>query len=320
MDDSHRWTTTDWSSYAHETEVSARTLRYVDYGEGPVLLLIHGMGGSWQTWLANIPALGEEYRVIAVDLPGFGGSDPLVRGSTFEGYVAALEGLLDALHVRGVAVFGHSLGGLVALSLAAQAPHRVRCVVLVSGGGAELAPLRLALIQAAFRGFRSVVALPGVARLIAKPRVGRLLLWPAVHNARALAPELVREVIPRQIGSGYGDAVRLGGQGLHALRLERVSSPVLLTWGRNDRILPLAVAEKLNSRLEASCLVVFDEVGHCAMFEAPTRFNRLALDFLGLQRFDREETPLRRAPAWAWLAGAPRAQASDDEVGGASAG
>ena len=74
------WTEVDWPEHVHDVSVLGSTTRYVDYGEGPPLLLIHGMAGSWQSWLANIPALGRHHRVITVDLPGFGGSEPLAPG------------------------------------------------------------------------------------------------------------------------------------------------------------------------------------------------------------------------------------------------
>lgn len=275
-----RWTDIDWAPYVRHADVGGARVEYVDYGSGPPLLLVHGMGGRWATWLANIPTLGEHYRVIAVDLPGFGGSEPLPRGADFTAYVDVLLGLLDELGIPSVAVFGHSLGGLVSLTFAELAPERVRCLVLVSGGGAALSRTRLAAIQAVFRVLRVLFAAPGARWLLRRPPVSRALLRPAVHDPRVVPDELVQVMIPASITPGFMDAIRLGGAGLRTLDLARVTAPVLLVWGREDRILPLATAQELLSSLAAGRLVVLDEVGHCAMFEAPEEFHELAEEFL----------------------------------------
>jgi len=299
------WTEIDWDPHMFDVRVLGRTTRYVDFGEGPPLLLIHGMAGSWQSWLANIPELGRRHRVIAVDLPGFGGSEPLAPGSAFGAYAGRLEALLDELGIPSVAVFGHSLGGLVALELAAASPRRVRCAVLVSGGGADLTPVRLSAIQLTFWLFKLVMSVPGMSALVRRSPLGRLLLRPAVYDSRSVPRELLREMIPRTVGAGFMDGVRLGGQGLRALDVSTVSAPVLLAWGREDHILPLSAGHQLEARLREARLVVFDKVGHCAMFEAPRRFNKLAEGFLAAQRSDRGTPAAGRATARSWLAPTP---------------
>ncbi len=314
------WTAIDWSSYVHEARPFGRVTRYVDYGEGPPLLLIHGMGGSWQSWLANIPSLGEQYRVIAVDLSGFGGSDPLPTGAVFNGYADVLECFLDELGISSVAVFGHSLGGLVALTLAARSPERISCVVLVSGGGAELTRLRLAGIRAAFWIMKQLLTLPGVSSWLGRSRVTAALMWPAVHDWREVPIELVWEMFPRSISSGFLDAVRLGASGLHTLDPSAVTAPVLLAWGREDRILPLGVGRQLAASLPNGRLVVFGGVGHCAMFEDPVRFNRLAKSFLAVQRSDEERLAEGRTAVRSWLASHRMDRAdSGEEQGDATA-
>jgi pimeloyl-ACP methyl ester carboxylesterase len=298
------WTAIDWTAYVREVTVHERRIRYVDYGDGPALLLIHGMAGSWQTWLANLPELGLNYRVIAVDLPGFGRSDPLPFGSGFEAYGEMLEGLLDELDIPSVAVFGHSLGGLVALAFAAESPLRVRCLVLVSGGGVELSRARLVMIQSVFHVIRFVLALPGLRRLLRHPRIGRVLIRPAVHDPDDVPEALLREMIPSGVTAGFLDGVRLGGRGLRALDPAQVLAPVLLAWGREDRVLPLRTTRQLQSRLRQATLLVFDRVGHCAMFEQPDAFNSAVQEFLAAQQSDRGVPPADRATARSWIASA----------------
>lgn len=280
MADVGSWVDVDWSAHVHDVIIGGRVLRYLDYGEGPPLLLVHGMAGSWQTWLLNLEALGEHHRVIAVDLPGFGGSQPLAAGSGFSGYVNILRSLLDELGLERAAVFGHSLGGLVALSFAIARPERTACLVLVSAGGVELSVGRLRIIQAAFWLFRLLLLTPGVRRALVRGNGGRFVLSPAVHLWRALPLELVDQMMPRAISSGFMEAVRFGSEQLRELAPERVDAPTLVVWGRRDRILPLAAGRELVARLRRAELVVMNDVGHCAMFEDPVGFDGLALEFL----------------------------------------
>jgi pimeloyl-ACP methyl ester carboxylesterase len=299
---SHGWTDIEWAKYVEEAHPFGRTLRYVDYGDGPPILLVHGMGGSWQSWLANIPSLGERHRVIAVDLPGFGGSDPLPSGAVFAGYADVLEAVLDELGIPSVAVFGHSLGGLVALTLASRSPERVAGVVLVSGGGAELSRMRLAGIRAAFWVMKQLLTMPGISRWLGHSRITRVLMWPAVHDWRKVPLELVWAMFPRSISPGFLEAARLGSAGLRSLNPRAVTAPVLLAWGRQDRILPLSIGRQLEAALPAGRLVVLADVGHCAMFEDPDRFNRLAMRFLERLASDEVEVADVRTAVRPWLA------------------
>ncbi|WP_188113345.1 alpha/beta fold hydrolase [Nocardioides humilatus] len=306
MGTAEAWRGIDWSRHLGEVTVDGRRVKYVDHGDGPPLLLVHGMAGSWETWLANIPALSESHRVIAVDLPGFGGSDPLPEADTFDGYVRTLEVLLDELAIPSVAVVGHSLGGLVALSFAAALPERVRCLVLVSGGGAELSAARLRAIRVVFWCLAAVLTIPGAHRLLTTPAVVRAVTKPAIHSGRDVPVELLRRMMPRRVGPGFMDAVSRGSAQLAALEPRRITAPVLLVWGRHDRILPVATGQQLDRSLLQSRLVVMEEAGHCAMFEQPEEFLALATNFLDMQLIDRKGPATDRASARSWEA--PRAE------------
>src|ERR1700694_5865667 len=101
----------DWDQYKRTVSLDhGERIFFVDIGEGPgpVLLLIHGLGGSWQAWLANIRPLAEAYRVVAVDLPGFGAS-PLVPGCfTFSAYARVMDRFCECLGINSVVAVGHS--------------------------------------------------------------------------------------------------------------------------------------------------------------------------------------------------------------------
>src|SRR5437870_4509006 len=97
------WTAVDWDQYVRDEIVNRRRIRYVDMGEGdgPPLLLVHGTGGSWQSWLLNLGDLSRDRRVIAVDLPGFGASEALGPSSSSEisSFADAVVTLLDRLGI-----------------------------------------------------------------------------------------------------------------------------------------------------------------------------------------------------------------------------
>src|ERR1044072_1712671 len=80
------WQDRDWSSDIHDAEIAGKGLRYLDMGEGAPLVLLHGTGGAWQSWLLNLEGLAQRHRVIAVDLPGFGQSDPLPPAPVMSGH------------------------------------------------------------------------------------------------------------------------------------------------------------------------------------------------------------------------------------------
>ena len=111
------------------------TLRYHVGGSGEPLLLVHGLGGSASNWVELLPALVDQFRVIAVDLPGHAGSGRLPRGAGISDFARAVAGVLEAETADPALVAGHSFGGQVALRLAHARPERVRGLLLLTPAG-----------------------------------------------------------------------------------------------------------------------------------------------------------------------------------------
>lgn len=276
------WTRIDWRPHLREAEIDGRRLRYLDYGSGPALLFVHGLGGSWQSWLDNIPALGRENRVIAVDLPGFGGSEPPAPDADIDAYAGALVALLDQIGAASAVVAGHSLGGLVSCRLALMHPDRVRALILVNAGGVAIGRARLAVIVRGFLAFNAVLGRPEVIRAVARrPRLRRALLSGFLRNPGEMSPELASETIPLMAAPGFETAVRMGARAAGDLGAERIAAPTLLVWGRHDRVLTLAQAEQLAAVLPDARLEVIDDAGHCPMFECSREFNAAVAAFVG---------------------------------------
>ncbi|MCW3019476.1 MAG: Alpha/beta hydrolase [Solirubrobacterales bacterium] len=264
-----------------------RALNYVKAGSGPVLLLIHGMAGTYETWQAVIEPLAQRHTVIALDLPGHGASEP-GGGDYSLGSLAA--GLRDALiklgHDRATLV-GHSLGGGIAMQFAYQFPEITERLVLVSSGG--LGPEVNPVLRAA--------ALPGANLFIAATaKPGRVA---GAALARGLASVgLQPSADVAEVARGYASLADAGRRSafLATLRAvvgtdgQRVEAgdrlylaegvPVLIVWGRRDRVIPVAHAEQAHEAIPGSRLEIFDAAGHMPQLEVPARFVAVLERFL----------------------------------------
>jgi len=275
------WTAIDWADYQRDVLVNRRRIHYVDIGSGPPVLLVHGLGGCWQWWLKNLPGLATHARVIAVDLAGFGDSERAIADDAYAGQVDMLAGLLDVLGIECAIVVGHSMGGLVAVKMAAEYPDRVRGLALVSAGGAPLGSVHLTLLTTAFRLFAAVFSIPGLPAAIARHRrLRRGFLSAGFSDPASVPPQMAVEILPRMRAPGFMPAVKGAARGLSGTNPADVRCPCQLVWGAKDPVLPLSVAFDLVATLPDARLCIFDDVAHCAMIEAPERFNRVLIDFV----------------------------------------
>jgi pimeloyl-ACP methyl ester carboxylesterase len=264
-----------------------RTVSYTDQGTGPVLLLIHGMGGRYQNWQAVIEPLARHHTVIAPDLPGHGASGRSAGDYSLGALAAGLRDLVIALGHERATLVGHSLGGGIAMQLAYQFPELAERLVLVSSGG--LGPeVSLILRAAALPGAELFIA--ATARGASRPgaTLGRALdaigLRPTPDIAEvargyaALADPVRRAAFLATLRS----VVSAGGQRVDASdRLYLAAAmPVLIVWGARDPIIPVRHGERAHDAIAGSYLEVFDRVGHLPQLEAPDRFVAVLERFL----------------------------------------
>ena len=257
-------------------------VRFVETGTGPALVLLHGLGGNWQSWIATLPALSARHRVIAVDLPGFGRS-PLPSGAiTMEGYADTVVELLDRLGIERATLVGNSMGGLVSIEAAVRHPRRVAAAVLVCSGGIpptgrRLRLLLIPLLQALHR----LLAHRTLRRwALARPRILHLMAHGILHRPDQVPIPVLSEALSGLGAPGVAPAMRAGLGYDARRRAPMVSCPTLLVWGREDRLQPLWMAEELLALIPGSRLVVWDGVGHCPMLETPERFAELVESFV----------------------------------------
>jgi pimeloyl-ACP methyl ester carboxylesterase len=244
-------------------------------GDGPPILLLHGLGGSAWNWSELAPLLAGR-RLVVPDLPGHGRSDPLPAPS-MSGFADAVAALLD----EPAGVLGHSLGGVVALRLAERHPELVRSLVLAAPAGISSAT-RVAAVTLGLVG----LVQPGriVARraeLVARsPRVRRLALGLLAAHPESLAPRAVHGLL-----AGPPLHTDTLGAGLALARddprdgLVRVACPVLVLFGGRDLQVPLADGVEYARLLQAPLRVIAG-CGHLLTVERPDACARAAREWL----------------------------------------
>jgi len=273
------WLDVDWRVHQRWMTVAGRTVNIVDLGSGPAVVFVHGLAGSWQNWLENLPDLARENRVVALDLPGFGESAMPAAPISMAGYAAVVRELLQQLGIDRAAVVGNSMGGLVSLELALAAPDLVERLVVVSPAGihaqGRIGDRLMAHIRRAERvitGFNGLVARRADA-VSRRAGLRRQLLRASCAHPDLLPPALAAEQLRPSGRPGFLDAVEAIVRTRIRERLGGVTCPVLVVWGENDRLVPASDAGRFVRALPDARAIVYRDTGHVAMLERPERFN-----------------------------------------------
>ncbi|MFF7707718.1 acetoin dehydrogenase dihydrolipoyllysine-residue acetyltransferase subunit [Pseudomonas sp. NPDC007930] len=253
-----------------KAEVGGRLLRYFDLGEGGTpLVLVHGFGGDLNNWLFNQPALAQQRRVIALDLPGHGESAKALQQGTLDELSGAVLALLDHLDVAKAHLAGHSMGGAVSLNLAAHAPERVASLVLIASAG-----LGEQINGDYLQGFTAASN-----RNALKPQLAQLFSDPG-RVTRQMLEDMLKYKRLEGVGtalSTLATAMADGSRQRFALRDTVGTVPTLVIWGENDQIIPAAHAQGLN----ATKITVLPGQGHMVQMEAAEQVNGLIEAFIG---------------------------------------
>jgi pimeloyl-ACP methyl ester carboxylesterase len=291
------WRGVDWSARERDVLIAGRRLRFLDAGEGQErgFVLVHGMGGRWQHWLETIPSLAQHGRVLALDLPGFGRSEPPAGRPSLDGFADVAAELAQSLAVKHVVLIGHSMGGPIAVRFAARHPGLAEAIVLVAGAVYQFTDLlggrRVRRWLAARPRETAAIAteiltagLPApaaVRRLIVRvPTLRRKILSPYVLDPNALPADAISLVVDGAGARGVFPTVAAIGRSDPRGSLEQVGCPVLSIAGDRDLIVPLADTTALQRDLPAARTIVLEGSGHMLMLERPAAFNRRIVDFV----------------------------------------
>ncbi|MHB8419646.1 MAG: alpha/beta fold hydrolase [Myxococcales bacterium] len=248
------------------------TLGYSDTGHGPTVLFLHPFPLSGEAWGAQIQALAPEHRVLAVDFPGFGTSGAPPQGLTLASVAANLSRLLRGLGLARVSVVGLSMGGYLALELAAQDPALLERLVLANtragADSAEGAAGRERFAQRAEKegiGWVAAEMLPKLLRRCPEAKVERQ----------------VSALIARATPAGVAAAQRaMAGRADHRETLEKLRVPVLVLTGTEDALIPPEESVRMAELLRNGRLEVIPGAGHLSSLEEPELFDRALVSFL----------------------------------------
>ena len=260
------------SAYSHFADVDGVRVHYQEKGTGTPLILIHGFSSSTYSWKDLFEPLSKSFRVIAVDLKGFGFSSKPDGDYTRRAQAILVGHLLDYLKIEKAWLAGNSMGGEVSLNFALQNPARVAGLILIDSAGVSVP------------GGNSLT--PGYVRV---PVVGPVLIALALTSDRLVRQGLEKsfyddaKITDERVAAYYRPLTTRGGQ-LAAGRarmqagqfpiepdLNRIRVPTLIIWGAEDALIPLAAGRKMNSLIKDSKLVIIEKCGHVPQEELPER-------------------------------------------------
>jgi pimeloyl-ACP methyl ester carboxylesterase len=296
------WLDVDWREHQRWVMLDGQPVNVIELGEGPPLVFVHGLSGSWTNWLEQLPVFaglsGDArqgrvssvlggHRVITLDLPGFGHSPMPAEQITISGYARLLDRLLDTLEVDAAAVVGNSMGGFVAAELAIAFPRRVERLVLVSAAGISTFGNR--------GGTRAVPVLQRAERIVAaytawmasksdtvtrRPRLREATLSVVARHPGRLPAPLAAELLRGAGKPGFIQGLQANLDYDFRERLPEIACPTLIVWGDGDRVITVRDADVFAELIPNSRKVVLADTGHIAMIERPAAFNELLSSFL----------------------------------------
>jgi 4,5:9,10-diseco-3-hydroxy-5,9,17-trioxoandrosta-1(10),2-diene-4-oate hydrolase len=259
-------------------------LHYHEAGSGPPLVLLHGSGpgvSGWSNFRGNFPVFAERFRTVIFDMPGFGRSERPELDRAYP-FVAAdgLARLLDGLGIERTHLLGNSMGGYVALEFALAYPDRVDRMALMGPGGAAVHILGPDPSEGA-RRLTDFMLAPSREAMVAW--VDTMVSNKAVVDDDLIDERLANALAPGALESAMAIFMSLAQHPAPVplwARLGGVKVPVLMTWGRDDRMLPVEGALFGYRQLPNAELHIFSKCGHWAQVERKDEFERVVVEFL----------------------------------------
>jgi abhydrolase domain-containing protein 6 len=264
-----------------QVEADDFTVHYLDGGQGETILLLHGFGADKDNWNRMARHLTHKFRIVAIDLPGFGmSSKPENASYTIPDQAARLDRIAAAIGLDSFHLAGNSMGGAIAGRYAAEFPDKVRTLALFNTGGIANCPKKSELWTQLEEGKNSL--------LLERPEdFDRMLAFVFVRPPWIPGPVkayLARQAIARR---PFNEKVfrQIHGAGWTLEQdLPRIRARTLILWGDQDRLIDVSCTEILEQGLADSTTAILKDCGHCPMIERPQETARLYLGFLGMAR------------------------------------
>jgi pimeloyl-ACP methyl ester carboxylesterase len=253
-------------------------------GSGPPLVCLHGFTGTWRMWELVLPALERRHDVLAVTLPGHAGGPRLPEALSDATLPDAIERLMDEAGFERARLVGNSLGGFLALQLAARGRASSVVALAPAGGWAEIDASADRMLTSFVEMRYLLAALAPYADAIAATPDGRRRATQLITvNYAHIPPELIAHLICGV--AGCTEVARFVAHARQAgwdLAADRIDCPVRVVWGTEDRLLPWpASAARYRERLPQADWVVLDGVGHCPQLDVPLETAELILGVSG---------------------------------------
>lgn len=247
-------------------------IEYIDEGEGETVLLLHGWGARGSTYRCIIDMLKPHFRVIAPDMPGFGGSDEPSFPYTAENYADFVRAFCDALEVKKAILIGHSHGGRTIIKLVTGANKCIEVpkIILIDSAG---------LLRKKSFSQKMKIAKFKIAKRIFGNKLGEKLFPGLIEKMRkkngsadyAAASPVMRKSMVSVINEDLSQA------------LPKITSPTLLIWGENDTDTPMYQAKTMEKSIPDCGLVVVKNAGHFSFLTDPGLVMRVMYSFLGVK-------------------------------------
>lgn len=272
---------------ARELNTSEGTLRYHEAGEGEPLILLHGSGigvSGWKNFRGNLGFFAKYYHCYILEFPGFGISDPVEGMHPVFAAGAAVVRFMDALGIESATMVGNSMGGVVGINLAINAPERVTKLISIGGVGPNI------FSPSPSEGTRLL------QEFADEPSKDKLVRWLncMAHDRSLVTQELIEDrwksaadpASHASLAAMYGSKAFEAQKAMMAniapywSMMHKVKCPTLLTWGINDRQSPPDMMLVPMRLIPNSEVHVFPNCGHWVMIEAKEAFESVALEFL----------------------------------------
>ncbi len=267
-------------------EVDGDRILYVETGNGPPLILIHGFGGSIWNWEHQQSILSSHYRVITLDLLGSGRSDKPHITYTPARIVTFLLHFLDALEIEEATLVGNSMGAGLAMATALTAPHRTKALVLISGFPQTLQGSIQSPLYTQFLSHRPPLWLAKLGNRLSGRGTTRQVLEEIIYDHNLVTPMVVERSFQNRTHQNILPPLYSLLEHMeewdeqYGTRIHDIHQPILLLWGAEDRVFSPTIGKDLHKILPQARWHLIPKSGHFLQWESPEQVNSLILDFL----------------------------------------
>lgn len=255
------------------TKINNLRVRYLDRNKRSTpLLLLHGLGGSIESWTNNISFLSTKFRIIALDLPGFGMSDKPKIDYSINFYVSFLEKFIKRLKLSHFFIIGSSLGGHIAVEFTLRNRKIVDKLILISPAGS---------LPKTFKGTKELKKYIRIVNAKSSKDVNEILT--SIDNSmvnRSYADAIYKRLSLPGAKEAFISALKGSAMApRYNNKLEKIDADMLLIWGKEDRMIPVKFIRPFLEH-DKSRIIILEKCGHRPHVENPKLFNKVVKDFL----------------------------------------